>query len=123
MGVLRSMSDRGRLSLHIPSPRSRPDEPANLDHLVIPEAGSAPRPESTAPAAAIRDLAYGLIRVLDERARAVGAWDPRLDADHLRRGLRAMLLTRVFDERMFRAHRQGKTSFYIKSSGDRKSVV
>jgi 2-oxoisovalerate dehydrogenase E1 component alpha subunit len=29
-----------------------------------------------------------------------------------------MLLTRLFDERMFRAHRQGKTSFYIKSSGE-----
>jgi 2-oxoisovalerate dehydrogenase E1 component alpha subunit len=29
-----------------------------------------------------------------------------------------MLLTRVFDERMFLAHRQGKTSFYIKSTGE-----
>lgn len=29
-----------------------------------------------------------------------------------------MLLTRVFDERLFRAHRQGKTSFYMKSTGE-----
>jgi 2-oxoisovalerate dehydrogenase E1 component alpha subunit len=112
------MPDRCRLSLHIPSPRSRPGEPANFDHLVIPAAGTAPRPDSTAAASEIRNLAYGLIRVLDENARAVGPWDPGLDPEHLRRGLRAMLLTRVFDERMFRAHRQGKTSFYVKSSGE-----
>jgi 2-oxoisovalerate dehydrogenase E1 component alpha subunit len=29
-----------------------------------------------------------------------------------------MLLTRVFDERLFRVHRQGKTSFYMKSTGE-----
>ena len=29
-----------------------------------------------------------------------------------------MLLTRLFDERMFRAQRQGKTSFYIASTGE-----
>ena len=52
------------------------------------------------------------------RARASGPWNPQLDADTLRRGLRAMLLTRVFDERMFRAQRQGKTSFYIKCTGE-----
>ena len=112
------MSERCRLHLHIPSPRSRPGEPANFDHLVIPAAGSAPRPDSAVAASAIRDLAYGLIRVLDESGRAVGPWDPRLSPEHLRRGLKAMLLTRGFDERMFRAHRQGKTSFYIKSLGE-----
>jgi 2-oxoisovalerate dehydrogenase E1 component alpha subunit len=29
-----------------------------------------------------------------------------------------MLLTRAFDDRLFRAHRQGKTSFYMKSTGE-----
>jgi 2-oxoisovalerate dehydrogenase E1 component alpha subunit len=29
-----------------------------------------------------------------------------------------MVLTRAFDDRMFGAHRQGKTSFYIKSAGE-----
>ena len=29
-----------------------------------------------------------------------------------------MMLSRVFDERLFRAHRQGKTSFYMKSTGE-----
>ena len=35
----------------------------------------------------------------------------------LRRGLKAMLLTRAYDERMYRAQRQGKTSFYMKCTG------
>src|SRR3546814_3210040 len=50
--------------------------------------------------------------------RAVGPWDPKLSAEVLRRGLRAMLLTHAFDDRLFRAHRQGKTSFYMKSTGE-----
>jgi len=29
-----------------------------------------------------------------------------------------MMLTRVFDDRLFNAHRQGKTSFYMKSTGE-----
>jgi len=48
----------------------------------------------------------------------VGPWDPKLAPDILRRGLRDMLLTRRFDERMYQAHRQGKTSFYMKSTGE-----
>ena len=32
--------------------------------------------------------------------------------------MRAMLLTRIFDDRLFRLHRQGKTSFYMKSRGE-----
>ena len=44
--------------------------------------------------------------------------DPGLDADTLRAMLRKMLLLRAFDDRMFRAQRQGKTSFYMKSFGD-----
>jgi 2-oxoisovalerate dehydrogenase E1 component alpha subunit len=66
----------------------------------------------------LRALPYSLIRVLDESGHAVGPWDPKLSPQHLRRGLRAMLLTRLFDERLFRAHRQGKTSFYLKSTGE-----
>ena len=66
----------------------------------------------------MRDLPFELIRVLDEEGRAVGPWQPNLSADVLRRGLKAMLLTRVFDDRLFRIQRQGKTSFYIKSTGE-----
>src|SRR3546814_20769987 len=37
--------------------------------------------------------------------------------------LRAMALTRAYDERMFRAQRQGKTSFYMKSTGEEAVAV
>lgn len=66
----------------------------------------------------MRDLAYGLVRVLDDAGNAVGPWNPRLSPDVMRRMLRAMVLTRAFDDRMFRAQRQGKTSFYMKSLGE-----
>ncbi len=112
------MSNAAKLSLHIPAPRSRPGEPVSFDHLTIPPAGSLRRPEVTAPEEELRDLPFGLIRVLDDDGRAVGPWDCGLSPDHLRRGLRAMLLTRIFDDRLFRAHRQGKTTFYMKSTGE-----
>ncbi|WP_342759405.1 thiamine pyrophosphate-dependent enzyme [Paracoccus sp. S3-43] len=71
----------------------------------------------------MRDLPYGLIRVLGETGTAVGPWNPRLSPETLRRGLTAMLLTRAFDDRLFRAHRQGKTSFYMKSTGEEAIAV
>ena len=64
-----------------------------------------------------------LIRVLDDDGAAVGPWDPQLDAETLRRGLRAMMLTRAFDDRMYRAQRQGKTSFYMKCTGEEAIAV
>ena len=106
------------LSLHIPEPAARPGDAPDFSKLAIPKAGSQPRPAVDAPAAQLRDCAYDLVRVLDESGNAVGEWNPKLDADTLRKGLRAMLLTRVFDERMIRAQRQGKTSFYIKCTGE-----
>jgi 2-oxoisovalerate dehydrogenase E1 component alpha subunit len=75
------------------------------------------RPEPDAAEPALRDLPYGLIRVLDS-TDSRSAWWPAIDADTLRRGLRAMVQTRLFEERMFRAHRQGKTSFFMKSTGE-----
>jgi 2-oxoisovalerate dehydrogenase E1 component alpha subunit len=71
----------------------------------------------------MRDLADGLIRVLDEDGVAVGPWDPRLEPERLRLGLRHMMVTRAFDERMMRAQRQAKTSFYIKSTGEEAVAV
>ena len=55
--------------------------------------------------------------MLDDEGKAVGPWDPRLDPETLRRMLRDMVMVRVFDERMYRAQRQGKTSFYMKCAG------
>src|SRR6202012_4586429 len=68
-------------------------------------------------------LATALVRVLDEKDRAVGEWDPRLDPETLRQGLRWMMLTRAYDERMYRAQRTGKTSFYMTSRGEEAVAV
>ena len=111
------------LSLRIPEPKARPGEMLNFGNLRLSDAGAVERPPIDAEAREIRDLAYGLIRVLDDEGRAVGPWAPALDAETLRRGLRAMILTRAYDERMYRAQRQGKTSFYMKCAGEEAVAV
>ena len=121
-------SDNGRpnrpaLSLHVPEPDARPGDEVDFSHIEIPAAGSVARPDVAVAAAEIRDLPYTLIRVLDEASKAVGPWDPKLDPDKLRRMLRDMMMVRVFDDRMYRAQRQGKTSFYMKSTGEEAVAV
>ncbi len=111
------------LSLHVPEPKYRPGDEADFSDLQIPAAGSAARPATDVHPSAIHDLAYGLVRVLDDDGQAVGPWDPKLDPDRLRAMLRAMALTRAFDERMYRAQRQGKTSFYMKCTGEEAIAV
>jgi len=107
-----------QLTLHIPTPPARPGDAPDFRHLQIPPAGALARPDPTTGARELRDLSEGLIRVLDGEGRAVGAWMPVIEPQRLRDGLRAMLLTRLFEERMFRSHRQGKTSFFMKSTGE-----
>ncbi|WP_375197026.1 3-methyl-2-oxobutanoate dehydrogenase (2-methylpropanoyl-transferring) subunit alpha [Sphingobium sp.] len=106
------------LRLHVPEPKFRPGDTADFSDFDIPPAGAQARPDEAAQPGEMRDLAYGLVRVLDEDGVAVGPWDPKLPAETLLKMLRAMALTRAFDERMFRAQRQGKTSFYMKSKGE-----
>ncbi|MBV9693978.1 MAG: 3-methyl-2-oxobutanoate dehydrogenase (2-methylpropanoyl-transferring) subunit alpha, partial [Alphaproteobacteria bacterium] len=98
--------------------KHRPGDKPDFSAMAISEPGEVRRPEIDAHARDISDLAFSLIRVLDKTGKALGPWNPKLDAETLRRGLKAMLLTRAFDERMFRAQRQGKTSFYMKSTGE-----
>jgi 2-oxoisovalerate dehydrogenase E1 component alpha subunit len=111
------------LRLHIPEPKHRPGEPADFSDLRLPKAGTVERPPIDSSAFETRDLAYALIRVLDDDGKALGPWDPQLDAATLLRGLRAMLLTRAYDDRMYRAQRQGKTSFYMKCTGEEGVAV
>lgn len=105
-------------SLHIPEPRARNGDPSSFSGVALPAPGETRRPDANASEADMRDLPFGLIRVLDDQGMATGPWAPRVAPDLLRRGLRTMMLTRAFDERLFRAHRQGKTSFYMKSTGE-----
>lgn len=111
-------ANRPPLSLHVPEPRFRPGDAVDYTHVEVPAAGTARRPEPGDAAASFHELSFGLVRVLDEENRAVGPWAPRLSPDMLRQMLRNMALVRAFDERMFRAQRQGKTSFYMKSTGE-----
>jgi len=102
----------------VPEPPYRPGDKVNYSHLAIPEAGAQPRPDEGCPASETHPLCLDMIRVLGEDNRAIGPWDPKLDPGTLRRMLRVMALTRAFDERMFRGQRQGKTSFYMKCTGE-----
>ena len=111
------------LSLHVPEPRFRPGDVVDYSHLPIPRAGAQARPDEACAASETNPLCTDMIRVLDEDHRAVGPWDPRLDPDTLRRMLRTMALTRAFDDRMYRGQRQGKTSFYMKCTGEEATSV
>ena len=111
------------LSLHIPEPRFRPGDTPDFSDIAVPDVSALPRPAENIPPADMRDHAYGLVRVLDFDGRTSGSWDPRLPAERLRAMLRYMMLVRAFDDRMFRAQRQGKTSFYMKSTGEEAVAV
>lgn len=107
-----------RSRLHVPRPPARPGEAPDFSYVSVSPAGALARPDPNAPLAQTEDLATGMVRVLDDDDRAVGPWDPHLAAAELELGLRHMLLTRLFDDRMHRAQRQGKITFYIKSTGE-----
>ena len=98
---------------NVPEPSARPGDAADFSYLDVPAAGAVDRPDIDVEPARIHDLARSLIRVLDEDGNAVGPWAPHVDLDALRAALDAMVTTRLYDERMLRAQRQGKTSFYI----------
>jgi 2-oxoisovalerate dehydrogenase E1 component alpha subunit len=112
------MSRTTSLRLHVPEPTGRPGQHTDFSYLHVSPAGAARRPPVATQAAATSDLAFALVRVLDDQGRAVGPWDPALAPDLLRFGLRAMLKTRIFDARMLIAQRQKKMSFYMQSLGE-----
>lgn len=115
---VRHQANLPRLALHVPEPRFRPGDPVDFSNIAVPPAGETRRPGEDSAPSAMHDLAFGLVRVLDDAGHAVGPWNPQLTAEKLRAMLRYMMLVRAFDDRMFRAQRQGKTSFYMKSTGE-----
>ena len=112
-----------KLELHVPEPKFRPGDTPDFSSLTIPAAGAAQRPDTSVAAAETHPLTTALVRVLDDDHKAVGAWDPKLDPDTLRKMLRDMVMVRIFDDRMYRAQRQGKTSFYMKCTGEEAIAV
>jgi 2-oxoisovalerate dehydrogenase E1 component alpha subunit len=112
------MDERPRLSLHVPEPEVRPGDTPDFSRVVIPRAGSVPRPPVDVDPKEIRDLAYSIIRVLDREGQAVGPWAGTLTDEEVAAGLRHMMTLRAFDARMVTAQRQGKTSFYMQHMGE-----
>ncbi len=106
------------LHLHVPEPSGRPGQSTDFSYLHLSPAGAVRRPALDASPASTADLAYTLVRVLDDEGLAVGPWAPQADAALLRRGLRAMMRTRAFDAKMLLAQRQKKISFYMQCLGE-----
>jgi 2-oxoisovalerate dehydrogenase E1 component alpha subunit len=110
------MSNQSRL--HLPKPPARPGEAPDFSYVQLSPAGAVRRPEINARARDMMALSAELVRVLDDAGEAVGPWHPHLDPSDLQVGLRHMMLTRIYDERMQRMQRAGKISFYIRSLGE-----
>jgi 2-oxoisovalerate dehydrogenase E1 component alpha subunit len=110
--------NRPKLALHVPEPAFRPGDTPDFSSLKIPAAGAAPRPDTSAAVADTHPLTTALVRVLSDDGQATGPWNPKLDPDTPRMMLKDMVTVRIFDDRMYRAQRQGKTSFYMKCTGE-----
>ena len=106
------------LRLHVPEPTGRPGGKTDFSYLMVSPAGAVRRPPTDTPAAQTADLATSLVRVLDDEGKAQGPWAPAIHPERLRRGLKAMMKTRIFDARMVLAQRQKKLSFYMQCLGE-----
>ena len=112
------MADVRPLTLRVPEPAVRPGGTPVFADIATSEAGAVRRPPIDVQADDIRDLAYAIIRVLDDEGRAVGPWAGTRDDAEALEGLRHMMTLRAFDARMLMAQRQGKTSFYMQHLGE-----
>ncbi len=105
--------------LRFPSAPSRPGDEVRFDLESMGAAGQVPRPAVDAEAEVIHGIRHGLVRVLDDEGNAAGPWaSDSVGRQDLELGLRDMAIVRAFDAAMLRAHRQGKTSFYMQCLGE-----
>jgi len=112
------MNQNQPLHLHVPEPTGRPGHKTDFSYLHLSRAGEVRRPPVDALPSDTSDLAFTLVRVLDDNGDAVGPWAADVGTDLLRFGLRAMMKTRIFDARMVIAQRQKKMSFYMQCLGE-----
>ena len=108
--------DGCRLRLRVPEP-ARGHQPADRVRY-ISAAGEMRKPALDEKVERVALMRKQLVRVIDDDGAAVGEWSPDLAWDDRRAGLRDMVLLRSFDARMLRAHRQGKSSFYMQALGE-----
>lgn len=117
------MSQHQALRLHVPEPSGRPGCATDFSYLHVSAAGEVRRPPVDTSHFDTEDLAYSLVRVLDNDGKAVGPWVPEITPAQLRKGLRAMMKTRIFDARMMIAQRQKKISFYMQCLGEEAIAI
>ena len=117
------MSTSEPLRLHVPEPTGRPGRHTDFSFLRVSPAGAVRRPPVDTQPADTHDIAYELVRVLDDQGNAVGPWATAVDRELLRRGLAAMMKTRIFDARMLTAQRQKKMSFYMQCLGEEAIAI
>lgn len=117
------MSQHQALRLHVPEPSGRPGCATDFSYLHVSAAGEVRRPPVDTSHFDTEDLAYSLVRVLDHDGKAVGPWVPGITPAQLRKGLRAMMKTRIFDARMMIAQRQKKISFYMQCLGEEAIAI
>ena len=104
--------------LHVPEPPQRPGDVPDAGWAQIDPAGAVRRPDPSDAADTMQDLAFRIIRVLDDKGCAIGPWAGTCSDDDLSLGLRHMMTLRAYDARMLLAQRQGKTSFYMQNLGE-----
>lgn len=104
--------------LYVPEPPFRPGDTPDYTHIKVPAKDTPPRPDPDVEATQTAEFATKLIRVLRFNGEAQGPWNPKLDPQIMRDGLKHMMTIRIMDERMFNMQRQGKLSFYMKSRGE-----
>ncbi|MEP3655694.1 MAG: thiamine pyrophosphate-dependent enzyme [Litorimonas sp.] len=111
-------SGSNKSRLYVPEPPFRPGDTPDYSHIAVPVAHTPPRPDPLCEAHETTPHATSLIRVLRFNGEAEGDWAPKIPAETLRKALRDIAMTRAMDERMFTMQRQGKMSFYMKSTGE-----
>jgi len=75
-----------KLRLHVPEPTGRPGHGTNFSYLRLSRAGEVRRPPIDITPIEASELAYTLVRVLDDAGNALGPWVPNVDAERLRDG-------------------------------------
>jgi hypothetical protein len=95
------MLDYSRRARDAGPARAKPAQGAGKARLSLRIPEPAARPGEPADFSKLRLSAAGTVR------------RPAVDS-----AAESMLLTRAFDDRMYRAQRQGKASFYVKSTGE-----
>lgn len=110
------LSNQSRL--YVPEPPFRPGDTPDYSHISVPADHTPVRPDPLCDAYDTVEHALKLIRVLRFNGESTGPWEPKISVEDKLRALEVMMRTRAMDERMFTMQRQGKMSFYMKSTGE-----